>query len=177
MNTTHKYTDASEHGFTLMEVMVVVAIVGIMSMIAIPSYLSWKPGYVSRGAVSLVQRELNKCKMRALETRRQCRVVFTQNDFQVFDGNQARGSSQWGKIVTGGTFVAGSPIKIEKFAKYPNISIINGDSTFITASSKPTVTFSPVGTASNDDVIVRYNNDEKAKISVNIIGRVDVTWR
>jgi Tfp pilus assembly protein FimT len=157
-----------------MEVMVVTAIVGIMSAIAIPNYLSWKPGYVSRGAVSLIQGDLKKAKMRASETRHQCRIVFTTTGYQIFDGNQARASNQWGRLASDGSFASGTPVKTEQFQKYPDITIVNGDGSSIEAVNKPTIIFSPVGTAINDDVTVKHLGKSVAVIAVNIIGRVNV---
>jgi Tfp pilus assembly protein FimT len=145
----------------------VTAIVGIMSAIAIPNYLSWKPGYISRGAVSLVQRDLNKCKMRALETRHQCRVVFTSPGYQIFDGNRVRNSSQWGRIASDGTFTNGTTVKTEQFSPYPDITTI---------ANVSTITFSPVGTASPGSITVQQLKkgliENVAKIKVNITGRV-----
>ena len=162
MRTRQQRVHWSEQGFTLMEVMVVTAIVGIMSAIAIPNYLSWKPGYISRGAVSLVQRDLNKCKMRALETRHQCRVVFSSAGYQIFDGNQVRSSTQWGRIASDGTFTNGATVKTEQFSKYPDITLNNVS----------TITFSPVGTASPNSITVQHLKKDVAVIAVNITGRV-----
>lgn len=164
----------SQLGFTLIELMIVVAIVGIISAIAIPSYLSWKPGYIARGAVSKVSGDLKRAKMRALETRRQCRVVFTTNGYQILDGNQARSSSQWGNISATGVFTNGTPFRTINFNDFPDVTLTEDDCSVIAAATAPTMTYSPRGTSENDSVQVRHLGIPRAVIRVSILGRVNV---
>jgi prepilin-type N-terminal cleavage/methylation domain-containing protein len=156
----------NKKGFTLIEVMVTIAIIGIVATISIGGYLSWRPGYVFRGAIAQVQNDLNRAKMRAVQTRQQCRVVFNANGYQFLDGNQVMNSSQWGNIAANGIFTALTPWQTRSFDNFPQITIL----------SPPTITFSPRGTASNDSLIVDHPSEGRATIAVNRVGRINITW-
>jgi len=156
-----------QSGFTLIEVMVVVAIVGIVTGIAVAGYLNWKPGYVFRGAVSQVRGDLNRAKMRAVETRRQCRVSFTANGYILQDGNRTMNSSHWGRINTNGVFVNGTPWRTITFDDYPQVSL---------SSITGNPVFSPRGTASLESLRINHPNAGGAKVAVNITGRINITW-
>nr|WP_320012043.1 GspH/FimT family pseudopilin [uncultured Desulfobulbus sp.] len=177
MNTTHKYTDASEHGFTLMEVMVVVAIVGIMSMIAIPSYLSWKPGYEFRGAVSRIASDLNKAKMRALEIRRECRVVFCGNQYQIVDGDKTMGSD-WTLITGNSTCLTNAEQSTLSTAgrRVRNVSL--ADYNNVTATINNPIIFSPRGLARSNvtTTVTHGSSNDSVGITVIQTGRVHVGW-
>lgn len=60
----------SHHGFTLIEVMIVVVIIGIMAAIAIPSYRTWFPRHQLRSAKKDVVAAMQLGRMRAISTGR-----------------------------------------------------------------------------------------------------------
>lgn len=54
-----------EGGFTLIEIMIVVAIIGVISAIAVPSYVQWNARYQLRQATSELQTNLLLARMSA----------------------------------------------------------------------------------------------------------------
>ena len=64
-----------ESGFTLIEVMIVTAIVGIASALAIPNYVEWKAQHDLREAVSEFASNLNLARVVAMNRNRQATVT------------------------------------------------------------------------------------------------------
>jgi prepilin-type N-terminal cleavage/methylation domain-containing protein len=65
----------SESGFTLIEMMIVVAIIGITGALAIPSYAEWKAQHDLREAVSEIASNLNLARAVAMNRNRQATVT------------------------------------------------------------------------------------------------------
>lgn len=179
MQCANQWIVRSPRGFALVEVMMVVAIVGIMAGIAIPNYLSWKPGYEFRGAVSRVRSDLNKAKMRALETRKECRVYFCGTSYQIVDGTQTMYSSWPAPPSAGACLTTAQQTALETAGRRVlNVSL--ADYNQVSATTKATVRpiFSPRGQATGlATVTVKHAQGQEAEIRTDMSGRIRVEWK
>jgi len=67
-----------ETGFTLTEVTIVVAIVGLLIMVAVPNYLDWNRKYQMKDATGLLQSNLALARMNAINRATTVTVTLSQ---------------------------------------------------------------------------------------------------
>jgi prepilin-type N-terminal cleavage/methylation domain-containing protein len=79
----------SEHGYSMAELIVVVAIIGIMAFIAVPFMLSYIPGATVNYAATELQSGLNRAKFLAVSTRQQVCVQPAAGGYQFLTGGCA----------------------------------------------------------------------------------------
>ncbi|MBW2615744.1 MAG: GspH/FimT family protein [Deltaproteobacteria bacterium] len=77
--------DNRESGFTIMEVIVVIAIIGIMTAIAIPSFSTWLPNYRLRNAARDLYSNFQKAKITAIKNNTNCTVIFEPTAGSAYD--------------------------------------------------------------------------------------------
>ncbi len=82
----------TETGLTLLELAVTVAIVAIVSAIAIPNMIGWVPKHRLQNAANDLRSELQAVRMRAIRENREFAVFFnpTNNTYQVVDSGPNR---------------------------------------------------------------------------------------
>ncbi len=133
-------------GFTMIELIVTLAVLAILIGIAIPSYNSLMPRYRLNGAARLVATDLMRARMQAVKLSTNVTVTFN--------------SSTDSYTISGGSYSETFNIK----SKYSGVEL---------ASSENPV-FHPRGTLTNTDpVTVTLSNSSGFKqVDVNIAGRV-----
>lgn len=144
-----------EKGFTLVELMVVMAIAGILMAVGIISAQSFLPAYRLNGAISLVRNDLNKAKMLAIEKRRQYKIVFSANGYQLQKG-----------AAVSGTFTMDDVELTRSFSDYPGVTVDTG------ATTDPV--FSPRGTSTPVTITLQNDQGTVKEITTSIAGRIKV---
>jgi prepilin-type N-terminal cleavage/methylation domain-containing protein len=74
----------SEKGVTLLELVVVMAIIGIMALFMTPSIGEWVQNYRIRQAARDMASDLQSAKMQAINIHKYCTVAFNTNGYVIF---------------------------------------------------------------------------------------------
>ena len=143
-----------------MEMMIIIAIIGIAAAIAIPSFMSLLPGMRLNGAARMIMGDLMAARMSAVKDNNNYKVYFNSpsaNQYQILDDNDNDGAIDTGEAIT---------IK--------NIQTQYHDVTIASASSDPV--FTPRGTIQGfTNTTIRIENSSGSKIlTIAVTGRVKI---
>jgi general secretion pathway protein H len=79
-----------EDGYTLMELLVVLAIMGFLAVAALPMLSSARPGFESRAAARAMAEDFGAARQLAVATGLETRVVFAAHRYATLPGGPAR---------------------------------------------------------------------------------------
>jgi prepilin-type N-terminal cleavage/methylation domain-containing protein len=79
----------TQKGFTIYELLTVIAIIAIMASIAIPNMISWRNDAKLRSASTIIRGDLQLAKLRALRENTIVVMIFTASGYNIFIDNGA----------------------------------------------------------------------------------------
>ena len=158
-------------GFTMVEMMIVVAVMAILAAIAIPSYYEYLPKSRASGAARQLFTEMQYAKMRAISENNDYKIEFdtTNNRYRIYDDTVLIKTINIGEAHSG---IAYGYVSGNNW----NGDAITGAVTF--SGTPPSVTFRSTGLANkNGTVYLKPTGDTARKdrqraISVKQTGRV-----
>ena len=144
-----------QHGFTMLELMIVLAILGVMLAIAIPAFSEWREHSAVNNATNSLFVRLKQARALAVAESRDVKVFYdTANAAFIFDYNDGTCDTDVCKHLE---------MDLSKFSK-----------NLVLATNAATITFNRKGTATNSTTKIASGNYYKCVV-VNIIGRAYIS--
>jgi type IV fimbrial biogenesis protein FimT len=146
-----------QSGFTLIEMMIVIAIMGIFAGIAIPNYLSYMPKHRLNGAARRVMGDLMAARMKAVSQNCDVRVAFVADDAEY---------KIWTDSNNDGAIDSGEEITKNIQSNYHDVTI----------STTKNIEFHSRGTANPSGTITLTgsNSTNSKNVNIRITGRVKI---
>jgi len=141
-------------GFTLIELVVAIAIIAIVAAIAIPGWLSWRDGIKVRGAANSLKADFERAKLRAVRENGNVCVLFTgSTTYRVFtDRNEDSTLDAGEDTIANRTLPAGVTISGNTFSG----NRMSFNSRGVPDGSAGTVTLTSTGGRSFDVVVSMF---------------------
>ena len=174
-------------GFTMIELLIVVAIIAVTAAIAIPNIISWIPTMRVNSAARDIVSEMQLARMKAVSERNNYVITFdtSTNQYSIYDDGDNDGAEASELVKTVDVDTDYSGIQFGYVAgKNPSNDDITGSVQFGATSSPIRETFIPNGTANlmgsvyliPTEDIAGSRRDRQRAITVILTGRIKL-WK
>ncbi len=127
----------NKSGFTLVELLMVIALITVVAAIAVPNIISWLPDYRLKAAANDLFSNFQKAKLTAVKRNTNCVVIVNSTGYTVFMDDDTDFVQDGGEDVV---------VKInwdDDYKKSVSVSLAN--ITFDNSTGQPTIGFRPNG--------------------------------
>ena len=154
------------NGFTLLELMVSIAVMAIIATTVVPSFNSMKEKHKMRGAAETISSDLQLARSEAIKTNQNVSLSFSGNGttnwcYGINDSNGCDCS------VDNACLVDGNPVRVSSSNEFSNINLA-------TNFSGQTTTFDPDRGTTNSGTITLTTEGKTITIFLSAIGRISL---
>lgn len=153
-------------GFTLLEALIVVALIGILSAYAVPNIIDWRANANLRGATNNLAGNLQMAKIKAIKENNYVVIEFStaDNDYVIFvDNGEGTGGIQGDQVKNGA----------EPLVKHATLPA--GVTFYDINYSGNHVRFNSRGRARNGDVKLTNTAGKKRQVGTTSTGKIEIT--
>lgn len=144
-------------GFTLLEVMTVIAVIGILSAMAVPNFFAWRASAKLKGATQDLMSDLSMARVHAIKAGETVKVLFANDGYTIFIDDNDDDAVDAGEDV----------LRRKKYSP----GVVMDETTFTSAKT----TFHRSGAVSPaGSVTLERGSGQKMRIIVNLVGRIRV---